>query len=151
MRPSRLLTLFPCAIRDTTKLTHQLLENGAPVIYESCSLSVAHWLSRVKAGSRGDGMQLAFDVLQRLLLSPPDALVPAIVKDSASMFHLGLTDEANASAELSAHAPDHECLTRAYNFNASPINGSVRSAIMQSAPLPYYYILCSRMQVARAQ
>jgi hypothetical protein len=85
--------------------------------------------------------------MQQLLLSSPTALLPAIIKDSASMFQLGLTDEANAPAALSLQAPDHTCFLRAYSFNASPINGSVRSAIMQSTPLPYYYILCAQMQV----
>ena len=95
-------------------------------------------------------MELSIDAIQRLLQSPLDAPLPAITKDSASLFHLGLTDEAQQYAESlsmsSFHAPDHSCLTRAFSFNASPINGSVRSAIMQDAPLLYYYILCSQMQ-----
>ena len=85
--------------------------------------------------------------MQRLLLSSPRAPVPAIIKDPASMFQLGITDEASAPAELSLQAPGHTCFSRAYTFNASPINGSIRSAIMQSTPLPYYYILCAQMQV----
>ncbi len=92
-------------------------------------------------------MQLGFDVMQRLLLSPPSTQVAAITKDPASMFQLGLTDEANPPGNLPLQAPDHTCFSRAFTFNAAPINGSIRSAIMQSTFLPYYYILSSQMQV----
>ena len=113
-------------------------------------MGVAHWLARVRAGDHGGGMELSIDAIQRLLQSPLDAPLPAITKDSASLFHLGLTDEAQQYAESlsmsSFHAPDHSCLTRAFSFNASPINGSVRSAITQAASLPHYYLLCAQMQ-----
>jgi hypothetical protein len=138
---------FVCALRDVTKLTQQLAENGAPIVYGSSSLSVAHWLSRLRGGGKGTGMQLGFDVMQRLLLSPPWTHVPAITKDPASMFQLGLTDEASPPTNLPLQAPDHTCFSRAFTFNAAPINGSIRSAIMQSTSLPYYYILSAQMQV----
>lgn len=63
------------------------------------------------------------------------------------MFQLGLTDEASPPANLPLQAPDHTCFSRAFTFNAAPINGSIRSAIMQSTSLPYYYILSAQMQV----
>jgi hypothetical protein len=135
-------------ISDALKLNQQLDELGAAVVYRTHSLSVVHWLSRIKAGSSSGCMQLGFDIMQRLLGSPSDSPLPAITKDPASTFHLGLTDEAKPPAASCAfHAPDHTCLARAYTFCASPINGSVRSAIMQAASLHYYYVLCSRMQV----
>jgi hypothetical protein len=88
--------------------------------------------------------------MQRLLLSPPKVPLPPITKDLASMLHLGLTDEcanfAESSLSASSYAPDQTCFARAFSFNACPINGSVRSAIMQDTPLLYYYILCSQMQ-----
>lgn len=95
-------------------------------------------------------MQLGIDAMQRLLLSPANSSLPALTKDPASMLHLGLTDEANPAHALSSssvHAPDHNCFSRAFTFNACPINGSIRSAITQSVSLPYYYILCAQMQV----
>jgi hypothetical protein len=146
-RDATLLTT-PSVPRDIAKLTQQLAEKGTSVNYGSSSLSVAHWLSRVRGGSTGAGMQLGFDVMQRLLLSPLGTLVPDVAKDPASMFQLGLTDEANPPPDLPLQAPDHTCFPRAFTFNAAPINGSIRSAIMQSTSLPYYYILSAQMQVA---
>jgi hypothetical protein len=134
-------------IRDVARVKQQLAERGSPVEYAPHSIGAGHWLSRLKGGSKGGGMQLGFDVMQRLLLSPPKVPLPPITKDLASMLHLGLTDESSIFAEASlSHAPDQTCFARAFSFNACPINGSVRSAIMQDAPLLYYYILCSQMQ-----
>jgi hypothetical protein len=138
-------------IRDVEELRQQLNDASSdPVVYKSHSLAVAHWLSRVRTGGNGGSMQLGLDAMQRLLLSPVDKPLPSITKDPASMLHLGLTDEASqhvgSLSSSSSHAADHTCFTRAFSFNASPVNGSVRSAITQATFLPYFYLLCAQMK-----